>query len=193
MLNYTSIAKENAYIACANGIGIRPFKNEDLIPFHQALNESYEHMFHYVPTGVSAYTENDARNWLESLIRNWQNGREYTLGIFLVDTGEFLGSICIESIDFVHRFANFGYWVKKSAIQKGIATTATKLTAKFAFDILKLARLEIFTDLNNIPAQRIAEKIGAKKEGILRKRAFHHGSRHDAVMYGLLPDDLLPL
>ena len=56
-------------------------------------------------------------------------------------------------------------WVRTSQTKKGVATAVTFLLAKFAFDELKLNKVEIRIDVDNIASLRVAEKAGAVKEG----------------------------
>jgi ribosomal-protein-serine acetyltransferase len=44
--------------------------------------------------------------------------------------------------------------------------------------------------VGNVHSQRVAEKIGATREGILRNRLTLGGKQVDAVMYSLIPEDL---
>lgn len=72
---------------------------------------------------------------------------------------------------------------------RGIATAATLLAAQFGFEDLRLNRIEILTAIENSASQRVAEKAGAKKEGILRNRILLHDRPLDAVMYSLIVAD----
>jgi RimJ/RimL family protein N-acetyltransferase len=52
-------------------------------------------------------------------------------------------------------------------------------------------RLELTTHPENIPSQRVAEKAGFTREGVLRAHMkFPDGRRRDSVMFSLLPSDL---
>ena len=82
------------------------------------------------------------------------------------------------------------YWVRTRHIGRGIAPAAVKLLARFAFDQLSLNRVEIVVALENAKSRRVAEKVGARQEGILRKRIAVRGTVHDAVMYSLVAEDL---
>jgi RimJ/RimL family protein N-acetyltransferase len=86
--------------------------------------------------------------------------------------------------------ANLGYWVRTSATGHGVATTATRLAARFGFEELGMQRIEIVAALDNIPSQRVAEKSGAKREGVLRRRLLIRGESLDAVLFSLVPEDL---
>jgi len=64
------------------------------------------------------------------------------------------------------------------------------LTAVLAFEQLHLHRVEIIAAVKNLASQRVAEKAGAMREGILRRRLLINGNHHDAIIYSLLPEDL---
>jgi ribosomal-protein-serine acetyltransferase len=104
--------------------------------------------------------------------------------------GSLLGGCSINNIDQQNRTANLGYWVRSSRTGQGIAPAATLLLAGWGFKELHLNRIEIKTATGNIRSQRVAEKVGAKREGIMRDRFFLYGQAYDAILYSLLPADL---
>jgi RimJ/RimL family protein N-acetyltransferase len=71
-----------------------------------------------------------------------------------------------------------------------VATVAALLAASFGFTKLALQRIEIVAAVGNVASQRVAERAGAKREGVLRNRLLLHGRAVDAVMYSLIPADL---
>jgi len=85
-----------------------------------------------------------------------------------------------------NRFANLGYWVRTSAMGCGVAPAAVRLVAEYAFRETDLIRLEIVGAVGNLRSQRVAEKIGAVREGVLRSRLLLPTGPSDAVMYNLL-------
>jgi RimJ/RimL family protein N-acetyltransferase len=62
--------------------------------------------------------------------------------------------------------------------------------AGFGFRQLGLQRIEIVVATGNHASQRVAEKAGALREGVLRKRLLIHGAAHDAVLYSLVAEDM---
>ena len=65
-----------------------------------------------------------------------------------------------------------------------------RLLARHAFDALGLERIEVIPYVDNPASQRVAEKAGCTREGVLRSYFLAHGERHDCVMYSLLPGEL---
>ena len=90
----------------------------------------------------------------------------------------------------MHQFANLGYLVRTSRVKEGIATEAAKLVARYGFEKLDLQRIEVVVSTDNAPSLRVAEKLGAVKEGLLRNGLRKHGTPCDAYMYSLIPTDL---
>jgi RimJ/RimL family protein N-acetyltransferase len=89
--------------------------------------------------------------------------------------------------------AEVGYWVAADARGRGIATAATRAAARWAFDTVpELARLQLRADVENPASNRVAEKAGFTREGILRAQRYNArlGRRTDFVMWSLLRDEL---
>ncbi|PIA59099.1 hypothetical protein AQUCO_00400154v1 [Aquilegia coerulea] len=73
---------------------------------------------------------------------------------------------------------------------QGIATKAVKLVVNCIFNEWPyLERLEALVDLQNIGSQKVLEKAGFQKEGVLRKYCILKGSTRDMVMYSFLSTD----
>jgi RimJ/RimL family protein N-acetyltransferase len=86
----------------------------------------------------------------------------------------------------MNRFANLGYWVRSSAAGRGVAPAAVRQVAAYAFRETDLNRLEIVIAVGNSRSQRVAEKVGATREGVLRSRLVLPSGPSDAVMYSLV-------
>jgi RimJ/RimL family protein N-acetyltransferase len=110
--------------------------------------------------------------------------------IYDLQGGGYLGGVGLNHIDRLNQMANLGYWVRTSRTRQGIARAAVRLIAQFGFEQLHFVRLEIVAATGNKPSQRVAEKAGAIREGVLRNRLTLHGKQHDAVVYSLTPGDL---
>ncbi|MFO1474381.1 MAG: GNAT family protein [Lysobacterales bacterium] len=72
------------------------------------------------------------------------------------------------------------------------ATRAAAHAAAFGFDELELARIEIVALPDNVASQRVAEKLGALREGVFRNRIVLAGGARDAVVFSLVPGATLP-
>ena len=100
-----------------------------------------------------------------------------------------LGGCGLNHIDRSWNLANLVYWVRTSQTRKGIATRATRLLARFGCEVLELDRIEIVVAVGNEPSLRVAQKAGARREGVLRNRLHINGIGVEAVMHSLIPAD----
>ncbi|KAL6191207.1 hypothetical protein ACLB2K_037598 [Fragaria x ananassa] len=83
-----------------------------------------------------------------------------------------------------------GYVLGSKYWGKGIATRAVRIVTDTIFkEWAHLERLEALVDVNNVGSQRVLEKAGFQKEGVLRKYVVLKGRTRDMVMYSLLPSD----
>jgi RimJ/RimL family protein N-acetyltransferase len=67
---------------------------------------------------------------------------------------------------------------------------AARLAARFAIERLDMVRVEVVVATGNEASLRVAEKLGAKREGVLRNRITVGTRIHDAVMFSVVPEDL---
>jgi RimJ/RimL family protein N-acetyltransferase len=83
-----------------------------------------------------------------------------------------------------------GYWVAARARQRGVATGALRLLGRWAAGVDGTARVQVFTDTENVASMRVAEQAGFRQEAVLRNWYDLRGERRDAAMFALLPGDL---
>ncbi len=157
----------------------------------EAANESKGGEFsRWMPWCHENYTIVDSRTFIEGLEEKWQNGKDFGFAIFDAGTNEFLGGTGLNQPSVIHKFYNLGYWVRVSRQNRGIVSEAARLLAKSGFEDLPINRIEILTAVENIPSQKAAEKSGATREGILRKRLVIGDCRvHDAVIFSFIRED----
>ncbi len=167
-------------------IYIRPYVYEDVALLSKAVRGSLVELLPWINWVHLDYTDKDALDWVSTRQDSWQRGCEYDFAIFCKKTDCLLGGVGLNAIFYEHRFANMGYWVCTAETGKGIATAAARLLCRFAFEYKSFNRVEIVASSANLGSQRVAEKIPAQREGILRERSMINGELHDTVMYSVL-------
>ena len=104
--------------------------------------------------------------------------------------GAMVGVVYLLDIDWVHRDTEFAIWIGDPAWRgKGCGEQATRMAVAHAFDDLNLERVHLEVLSHNEPAIRLYERIGFRREGLLRAAAFKGGRRHDLVLMALLRDE----
>lgn len=102
--------------------------------------------------------------------------------------GECFGLVTVELRDSGR--AEIGYWLLPEGRGRGRATRAVRLVSHWALSQSAVTRLELLTSPDNVASQRVAERSGFRREGVLRSYHEVGGRREDAVFFSLLPGDL---
>ena len=137
------------------------------------------------------YDADDARLWLDLHPARLAAGDGAAFAI--TEGGDELpvGSIGVRVMH-DQGIAETGYHVVEARRGRGLATAALRLIARWTFAELPVTRLQLTTHLDNPGSQRVAEKAGFTREGVLRAWADQRGARPDLVMWSLLPGDPIP-
>lgn len=170
-------------------IVLRPYDIKDVAKIYEGIQESMTEMFPWLPFVHEGYSIKETRDHLRKCPGNWKKGLSYSFSIFDARDGVLLGGCGLNRLDKENRNANLGYWVRKSRMGEGVAPAATRLLTKWGFDVLKLVRIEILVAVENQRSLRVAEKAGAKREGVLRNRLTVRDKVYDAMMHSLVPED----
>jgi RimJ/RimL family protein N-acetyltransferase len=167
------------------GLVLRPWVLDDVRAVVAALQDpEIPRWIHVIP---QPYGEDDAREHIERCLSGAE-GRQFA--ITDEETGELLGSIGMR-VQPVNRFGHIGYWVAAHARGRGVAPRALRLLCEWGSRELGLGRIELVTDPENRASQRVAEKVGFQREGVLRAHLLaRDGTRRDSVLFSLLPDEL---
>lgn len=166
-------------------VSIRPYRADDAPHLYAAARESVGDVFPWLPWCHPRYSLDEAAEWARSREELARQGLEYHF-VIEGERGAFLGACGINQINRIHRLGNVGYWVRSSETGRGVAASAVALAARFALESTDLIRLEIVCAVGNHRSQRVAEKAGAVREGVLRDRLLLHGTPHDAAMYSIV-------
>lgn len=145
----------------------------------EAAQKSIQHVRPWLGTGLCPLSPTQARQCLQEL--DEQRLRGYGICYLLLMDDKCLGMGFINYIHPLHKTANLGFWIRPEACGQGLAVALCESLKKLAFAQVDLHRLELLIEPNNKASLRVAEKVGAEKEGFCRKRIFGR----DALLYAL--------
>jgi len=168
-------------------VEIRPYRPEDRNDLFGAVRESLEQIAPWMPWCHPDYSIEDANLWIETTLRASETGTMYDFAILSND--RIAGGCGINHINTQDRVANLGYWIRTSCTGQGIASFAVKLLIAWAFANTNLNRIEIVVAVGNHKSQRVAERVGARKDAILPMRTMANGCPSDAIMNSVLRPD----
>jgi RimJ/RimL family protein N-acetyltransferase len=172
---------------------VRPLEPDDAPAVAAACQDPLiQERCYFVP---ALYSLADAEAFIAESRRALVSGSGVDCAVCATD-GELLGAINLNV--FPNReAAETGYWVKREARGRGVATAALRLMAAYAFEQAGAERLELMTETPNVASQRLAEKLGFRREGVARAYLASRGERDrdlvdpahgriDQVLYALL-------
>ncbi len=164
---------------------LRPFRSDDAAAIQQLAASEEIARSTFVP---HPYEDGMAEEFIERSKRKTESGEWANFAILLKKEGTLIGSIGYKDIDPEHNRAEFGYWIGKPYWGQGYATEAVIQLISFGFRELELHRVYATPFGSNIASQRVLEKAGMIKEGILKDHIYHFEQYHDLLFYGLTVD-----
>ncbi|WP_439881806.1 GNAT family N-acetyltransferase [Pontibacter sp. MBLB2868] len=98
-----------------------------------------------------------------------------------------VGVIGYKGIDLINQKLEIGYWLAERQQGKGIVTRCCKALIRYAFEQMKMNRVQLKVALDNQKSKKIPLRLGFKTEGIERDGELSsNGEYHDLEVYSLL-------
>ena len=133
----------------------------------------------------------DARAWIEEALRELELGMQVPFAIVhranAAAPERAIGSTRFLDIRRPHRGLEIGWtWIALEHQRSAVNTECKRLLLAHAFEDLGALRVQLKTDARNLPSQRAIERIGALKEGVMRRHmVMSDGFVRDSVLYGI--------
>jgi RimJ/RimL family protein N-acetyltransferase len=122
--------------------------------------------------------------------RLYQDEEQVILGIVRRDEDRLIGSAGLHHIRHKDRHTGFGIVIgDKESWDKGYGSEATALLVRHAFDTLNLNRVWLHVFEENTRAIRTYEKVGFRREGVLRQDHYRDGRYGNTLVMGLLREE----
>ena len=112
----------------------------------------------------------------------------YTFGIQVEE--RLIGYVELAMIDRIERRAFISIVIgEKQLWGRGIGSIALRILLDYAFTVQALEKLCAEVYGFNMRSQRLMERVGLQREGILRQHEFHNGARQDMHVFGILKSE----
>ena len=131
----------------------------------------------------------EVRSYLDLQLADLERFEFYPWAITLQDDDKPIGNCTLFGIDRDNRRCLLGYGLTPALHGRGLAGEAVKLAISFAFDELGLDRIEADIDPCNEPSWRLVERLGFRREHLLRPRWYVSRETVNLVPSGLMKPD----
>lgn len=167
---------------------IRNYEKGDGTAFFRLLekNDNRAYLKDHVTEASTITTEEEAEIRLRELHADSIARTRFVMGVWLKQSGEYVGQIWIEPKKWEVPSFELGWFLEKSHQGQGIATEATKAGIHFLFNHLQAYKISVLTRDDNVKSYKLAERCGFTKEGHLRDHNIKDGKRFGVFCYGML-------
>ncbi len=126
----------------------------------------------------------DAQNFIKTSLIGLSEDKELACGIEY--NSELVGVITFNHIDHERKKVIVGYWISEKFQGHGFITKSCSALIEYAFNHLDMMKIETHVATENIPSQKVCERLGFQLEGTIRNSENLHGKIVDYNIYGLM-------
>lgn len=162
----------------------------ELIDYHHAealyqlVKVNRLHLREFLPWVDNMRSLDDFKKYINSSKLRHTNHTE--VGYVIMFNGVMIGRVGVHNIDLNNKSGSIGYWLARDWVGQGIITRCCKAVINECFTNLQLNRIEIRAATTNYKSQAIPERLGFKKEGIIRQGEFVKNQFVDLYVYSML-------
>jgi RimJ/RimL family protein N-acetyltransferase len=166
---------------------MRPMKAEDLEAFLSLSGSAETWKYFYKDLGNEA----EMRQWVADALQEKDEGRRMPFTVIDKDTHEICGSTSYGNISFFDRRLEIGWsWLGPEYIGMGVNKHVKFALLSYAFEVMKMERVEAKTDVLSERAKAALLKVGMIPEGVLRSHTqMHSGRRRDTIYFSMLKSE----
>lgn len=135
---------------------------------HEAVAESVADLQPWLPW-AEEYDRGSAQRFIRESVGAWAEGRAFDFTIRAIDDPDrHIGNVSIWPTSQQNRIGEVGYWIRSGETGKGFGAEATMRATQIGFEEMGLHKVQLRIAVGNVGSDRIAEKIGFIREGVLR-------------------------
>ncbi len=154
---------------------------------YKLANKDRTYLREWLPWVDKTKSPDDIGNYVERSRKSFENKTGYNFTI--VYKNEMIGQIGLVGVDLANFKASIGYWIGKDYQGFGIVSKTCTKIIDFGFSEINLNRIEIRCGVENYKSQAIPERLGFKKEGIVRDGEFVNDKFIDLYIFSKLKRD----
>ena len=169
------------------GIELKLLSEHDAAAMFHLINTNRIYLRQWLPWIDYTQSIEDERSFIHSTIVQYQENRSISCAIWY--QGRIVGSLGYHPFDWVNRKVEIGYWLAEQFQGRGIMTKSCNALLAYAFNELKLNKVEIRCATGNTQSCAIPERLNFKLEGIIRNAEWLYDHYVDLRLYGLLMEE----
>jgi N-acetyltransferase len=142
-------------------------------------------------TSSKVRSKDEMKMVIESAMAEREKGTQIPFVVLDKKTGKIVGSSRFLDISDAHKTLEVGWtWYSPDYWRTRVNTQTKLLMLQHAFEKIGVNRVQFCTDSRNVRSQAAIERLGAQREGVLRKhRIIADGYVRDTVVFSILKEE----
>ncbi len=177
---------------------IRPIQISDAKFLNEAIAESFNELHRFMAWASHKQSLEETKKFARKASKNWiakKNDDPY-LSLVILDknTNDFVGGTSFYNYNWEIPAVETGYWIRTSKSGNGYMTEATNAITQYAFKQLRVKRISLTCDPDNVKSKNIAERLDYTLEGRLKNNRIkpENGEIGDTLIYAKYDCSNLP-
>jgi RimJ/RimL family protein N-acetyltransferase len=150
-------------------VTVRCYEPSDAPAMSETILRNHEHLIPWMPWAVKdQHTVPFCLDLIRKFRGNYDLGTDYAMGVFDVRDGRYIGGTGLHCRVGVGAL-EIGYWIDERYARQGFASHVSAALTKAAFEYEGVHRMNVHMQVGNVASERIPERLGYKREGLLRQ------------------------
>jgi len=166
---------------------LQRFGRRDASTLDDAIRASLTDLNQWLPWARMDYTTGDTTAFIRESVQAWKEDRAWDYSIRKKDDpSRHIGNISVWTTSKLGKIAEIGYWVRSDEQSHGVCTESVDRLLEETFDALGYHKVILRIAVGNDASDRVAQKLGFTREGVLREELLIRGNWVDHSLWSLL-------
>lgn len=144
---------------------LRCYRSSDIPMYYHMLQDNAEHLYEFLPPFlINVNSEDDIKAWFDRQNAEWNARNLFIFGAWDKATGIYVGESYLANPDWDVPRIEVGYFLVKEFTGKGYATEAANAVIRYAFEHMKILRIDLRCAADNIASIQVAKRCGFTQE-----------------------------
>ena len=157
----------------------------EVVNIFNAIDAERDYLSKWLPFVEKTVDIEFTRGFVNSYL--YSDKKNVTFAIYFEQ--RFAGLIGLKDTDETNKKTEIGYWLSSGFQHKGVVTKCCKALIVYAFEDMKMNRVQLKAGTENVRSRAVAERLGFALEGIERDGELHSRGYIDLAVYSLLKKD----
>ena len=167
-------------------VWLRPIEERDLPAYVAGINDTEV-------GGLAGYKApmslDQAKGWMEWIGEKSKKGEGFFYAVCEIGDDRFIGTTWLKDIDYWHSSAELAIFMDRDHLGAGFGTDAQRVLLRFAFRAVGMHRVWLTVYASNARAIASYEKLGFRREGLMRESWRGPNGLEDSLLMAILADE----